>query len=86
MINLVNWPVYYLFTFFVEAVKSDRSMEGVMVRYIIFGRFYYEKSTKNTMQYSHDTNKRHKMHTSREREWDGSHFASLNVLILNWKR
>ena len=46
-----------------------------MWKYTFF-RFYY----------SHDRNKRHKMHTSREREWDGSHFTSLNVLILNWNK
>ena len=38
MINLFYLPVYYLFTFFVVAGTSDRSMEDVIVRYIIRGQ------------------------------------------------
>ena len=51
------------------------------------GRFYYDKSTKTLYKYSHDRleiNDIRCIHQGIEREKrDGSHFVSLNVLILN---
>ena len=54
--------------------------------------FYYDKSTRTLYKYSHDrlekTNIRC-IHQGIEREKkrkDDSHFVSLNVLILNWKK
>ena len=60
---------------------------------IIIGRFYYDKSTKTLYKYSHDRLEIKDIrciHQGIEREKkkkkDGSHFDSLNVLILNWKK
>ena len=61
-------------------------------RYIInwiVGRFYYDKSTKTLYKYSHDMLEIKDIrciHQGIERKEDGSHFVSLNVLILNWNK
>ena len=58
----------------------------------IIGRFYYDKSTKTLYKYSHDRLEIKDIrciHQGIERgrkKKDGSHFDSLNVLILNWKK
>ena len=54
------------------------------------GRFYYDKSTKTLYKYLHDRLEIKDIrciHQGIDREKkDGSHFVSMNVQILNWKK
>ena len=51
------------------------------------GRFYYDKSTKKTLYNIHTIEiKTLRCIHQGEREWDGNHFTSFNVFILNWKK
>ena len=60
---------------------------------LIIGIFYYDKSTQTLYKYLHerleikDIRCIHQgIEREKKRKKDGSHFVSLNVLILDWKK